>query len=86
MSDAPAEVQAGYTDVPDALAKATAQAQSVADSADIVCEAVREALTTGRPKTRQTVGRDACIVNNVLRRLPDRLRDSVVRRLAGYPG
>ena len=50
---------------------------------DYAYPAVRKALTSRRPKTRQMVGRDAWFTNNVLRRLPDRWGDVVMRRFAG---
>jgi NAD(P)-dependent dehydrogenase (short-subunit alcohol dehydrogenase family) len=47
--------------------------------AERVAEAVEHALTAQRPKTRYVVGRDAKI-RAAIERLPDRLRDRVLRR------
>jgi NAD(P)-dependent dehydrogenase (short-subunit alcohol dehydrogenase family) len=46
---------------------------------ELVAEAVEHALTAERPKTRYLVGRDAKI-RATIERLPDRLRDRVLRR------
>ncbi len=46
---------------------------------DSVARAVEHALTSGRPRTRYLVGRDARIRATV-ERLPDRLRDRIVTR------
>jgi NAD(P)-dependent dehydrogenase (short-subunit alcohol dehydrogenase family) len=49
-------------------------------SPDSVAEAVEEALTASRPRTRRLVGRDARIRAGV-ELLPDRLRDRVYERV-----
>jgi len=46
---------------------------------DHVVNAVQHALTSGRPRTRYPVGRDAAIVR-IFRFLPDRWRDAFYRR------
>lgn len=86
VADAPEEVQADYTDALNAFVKAVERFQNDAIPVDAVTKAVRQALTKKKPKTRQTVGRDAWIGDNVLRRLPDRLRDTAIRRFIGLPG
>jgi NAD(P)-dependent dehydrogenase (short-subunit alcohol dehydrogenase family) len=86
VTDASEEVQAEYTDALNAVVKATERFRNDAIPVKAVSKAVRQALTTKRPKTRQTVGRDAWIGDNVLRRLPDRLADMVMRRFIGLPG
>ncbi|MFM1920080.1 MAG: hypothetical protein RLZZ303_1714, partial [Candidatus Hydrogenedentota bacterium] len=48
-----------------------------------VAETVLHALTAARPRTRYRVGMDAYIQYLLARRLPDRLRDAIVRRLLG---
>lgn len=45
-----------------------------------VAEAVLNALTAKRPRTRYQVGRDAKVVVNLIARLPDRWRDWVLLR------
>jgi NAD(P)-dependent dehydrogenase (short-subunit alcohol dehydrogenase family) len=59
-------------------ARAAARARKAAP-ADRVAQAVEHALTSGRPKTRYLVGRDARI-RAAIERLPDRLRDRVLAR------
>jgi hypothetical protein len=44
-----------------------------------VADAVEHALTAARPKARYLVGRDAKIFGHVATRLPDRVRDALVR-------
>jgi len=44
-----------------------------------VADAVEHALTAGKPKARYLVGPDAKLAGHVLTRLPDRLRDTMVR-------
>jgi hypothetical protein len=44
-----------------------------------VADAVEHALTATRPKARYLVGRDAKLAGHVLTRLPDQLRDALVR-------
>lgn len=48
-----------------------------------VSEAVLHALTAARPRTRYRVGMDAYIQYLLARRVPDRLRDAIIRRLLG---
>jgi NAD(P)-dependent dehydrogenase (short-subunit alcohol dehydrogenase family) len=52
---------------------------SKAAPVDLVAQAVEQALTASRPKTRYVVGRDAKI-RAAIERLPDRMRDRVFRR------
>lgn len=48
-----------------------------------VADAVRHALFSGRPRTRYLVGRDARAMSAMVRLLPDRAREGLVRRVAG---
>jgi NAD(P)-dependent dehydrogenase (short-subunit alcohol dehydrogenase family) len=50
-----------------------------------VAEAVEHALFARRPKTRYVVGTDARVQSALVRLLPDRPREAIVRRVAG-PG
>jgi NAD(P)-dependent dehydrogenase (short-subunit alcohol dehydrogenase family) len=51
-----------------------------------VAEVVAQALTTGRPRTRYTVGGRANLITRLVARLPDRQRDALVaRQLPRYP-
>ena len=53
--------------------------RSKAAPVELVADAVEHALTADRPKTRYLVGRDARI-RAAIERLPDRMRDRVLRR------
>lgn len=50
---------------------------------EAVAKAVDHALFSRRPKTRYTVGKDAKAQTVMVRTLPDKLREAVVRRVAG---
>jgi NAD(P)-dependent dehydrogenase (short-subunit alcohol dehydrogenase family) len=63
---------AGFRSLAEARSKKAAPAEAVA-------KAVEHALTDEHPRTRYLVGRDAHI-RATLERLPDRLRDRVIRR------
>ncbi len=52
---------------------------------DVVAQAVQHALTSGRPKIRYVVGKDAKLLKTAATVLPDRLLDSMVSRIAGLP-
>ncbi len=49
-----------------------------------VASAVEAALTSARPPARQLVGKDARALGLLTRLLPDRLRDSLQAKVAGY--
>ena len=77
----PPQVQPLYAG---ALAKMRAWAEKAEQNAlpaDQVAQAIERALTSARPRTRYTVGREAFIGANVLARLPDRLRDRILGNL-----
>jgi NAD(P)-dependent dehydrogenase (short-subunit alcohol dehydrogenase family) len=63
----------------DRFRKVAAARSSKAAPTELVAEAVEDALTASRPKTRYIVGRDAR-VRAAIEHLPDRLRDRVYRR------
>lgn len=50
---------------------------------EAVARAVEHALFARRPRTRYLVGRDAKIQSALVRLLPDRAREAIVRRFAG---
>ena len=60
--------------------RVAAQRGAKGGSVEAVVNAVENALTRERPRTRRLVGRDAKIRSGI-ERLPDRLRDSVYERL-----
>jgi hypothetical protein len=52
----------------------------------VVADAVAHALTARRPKTRYPVAQNAWLITQVIARLPDRLRDTIItRQLPKYP-
>ena len=51
---------------------------------DKVAAAVEQALFSRRPKTRYLVGTDAQVQSLLVRWLPDRPREAIIRRLAGF--
>ena len=53
--------------------------------ADEVVAAVLHALTARRPKTRYLVGRDAKLRAVMLRWLPDRLQDWILKKVLKLP-
>lgn len=63
-----------------AFAHAAAERGAKGGSVEAVVDAVENALTRERPRTRRLVGRDAKIRSGI-EWLPDRLRDSVYERL-----
>jgi NAD(P)-dependent dehydrogenase (short-subunit alcohol dehydrogenase family) len=63
-----------------AFGRVAAERGAKGGSVEAVVDAVENALTRGRPRTRRLVGRDAKIRSGI-ERLPDRLRDSVYERL-----
>jgi NAD(P)-dependent dehydrogenase (short-subunit alcohol dehydrogenase family) len=63
-----------------AFGRVAAERGAKGGSVKAVVDAVENALTRERPRTRRLVGRDAKIRSGI-ERLPDRLRDSVYERL-----
>lgn len=86
VADAPPAVQADYGAAMRGIAKAAERFRQHAIAVEAVSTAVRHAMTDRRPKTRQTVGRNAWIQENLIRRLPDRCGDAVDRHFLGLPG
>lgn len=86
VADASEEIQADYGEALEAFLGAVDKMQADAIGVEATSKAVRKALTARRPKTRQTVGRDAWVLNNVIRRLPDRWGDAALRRFLKLPG
>jgi NAD(P)-dependent dehydrogenase (short-subunit alcohol dehydrogenase family) len=73
-----------YGDVIPSMRRVTEQTAARAIPPDRVARAVEHALTASRPKTRYVVGTDAR-AQAIVRRLPDRTRDSLVARTIGMP-
>jgi len=86
VADASEEIQADYGEALEAFLGTVEKMQADAIGVEATSKAVRQALTARRPKTRQTVGRDAWLLDNVVRRLPDRWGDAAIRRFLKLPG
>src|SRR5512147_243840 len=65
--------------------EAVDQASQRAIPSDAVVEAVLHALTSGRPKTRYLVGTDAKIRAMMVKWLPDRMQDWILRKVLKLP-
>jgi NAD(P)-dependent dehydrogenase (short-subunit alcohol dehydrogenase family) len=77
---APAELPELYGGRIAAFGRVAASRGAKGASANAVARTVEEALTSGRPRTRKLVGRDAKLRSGI-ELLPDRMRDSVYERL-----
>jgi NAD(P)-dependent dehydrogenase (short-subunit alcohol dehydrogenase family) len=84
-SEIPAEGRHLYQAVATSIREAMSQAAARAIPPDAVVKAVLHALTAKRPKTRYLVGRDAKLRAMMLRWLPDRLQDWVLKKVLKLP-
>jgi NAD(P)-dependent dehydrogenase (short-subunit alcohol dehydrogenase family) len=84
-SEIPAEGRHLYQAVATSIREAMSQAAARAIPPDAVVKAVLHALTAKRPKTRYLVGRDAKLRAMMLRWLPDRLQDWVLKVVLKLP-
>ena len=80
IEDAPDDVRARYADLVAAVRARSETAMRTGMPAEKVAEVVLRALTAERPRTRYQVGREAKVLAQVCRVLPDRVMDAVVRR------
>lgn len=81
----PAEAQAQYAAHVAVIRKLLDMQDRQGADPDKVAKAVEHALFARRPKTRYVVGTDARIQSALVRCLPARPREAVVRRFAGVP-
>jgi NAD(P)-dependent dehydrogenase (short-subunit alcohol dehydrogenase family) len=84
-SEIPAEGRHLYQGVAKSVREAMTQAAARAIPPDAVVKAVLHALTAKRPKTRYLVGRDAMLRAIMLRWLPDRLQDWLLKKVLKLP-
>ncbi|HWC50529.1 MAG TPA: SDR family oxidoreductase, partial [Nitrospira sp.] len=84
-SEIPAEGRHLYQAVATSIREAMSQAAARAIPPDAVVKAVLHALTAKRPKTRYLVGRDAKLRAMMLKWLPDRLQDWVLKKVLKLP-
>jgi NAD(P)-dependent dehydrogenase (short-subunit alcohol dehydrogenase family) len=76
---------ADYTAALDAMRQAAASTGRRGVPASLVADAVTHAIESRSPKTRYLVGRDAHIRAWLVRIVPDRLRDRLIRRAMKLP-
>jgi short-subunit dehydrogenase len=79
----PDEARVRYARHIAAIRKAIEMQDRQGTSPDKVVAAVEHALFSPRPKTRYLVGTDARVQALLVRWLPDRPREAIIRRLAG---
>jgi NAD(P)-dependent dehydrogenase (short-subunit alcohol dehydrogenase family) len=84
-SEMPAEGKHLYRAAAERIRESVGQAAARAIPADEVVAAVLHALTARRPKTRYLVGRDAKLRAVMLRWLPDRLQDWILKKVLKLP-
>jgi NAD(P)-dependent dehydrogenase (short-subunit alcohol dehydrogenase family) len=84
-SEIPAEGRHLYQALAKSVREVMSQAAARAIPPDAVVKAVLHALTAKRPKTRYLVGRDAKLRAIMLRWLPDRFQDWLLKRFLGLP-
>ncbi len=75
-----------YEEAAKAVREAVGQAAARAIPTDAVVAAVLHALTARRPKTRYLVGNDAKLRAIMMRWLPDRLQDWILKKVLKLPG
>lgn len=79
----PAEARTQYADHIAAIRKGIDMQDRQGVSPGKVARAVEHALFSQRPKTRYLVGTDAKVQSALVRWLPDRPREAIIRRIAG---
>lgn len=84
-SEMPADGRHLYEAAARSVREAVGQAAARAIPADAVVKAVLHALTAKRPRTRYLVGRDAKLRAVMLRWLPDRLQDWILKKVLKLP-
>lgn len=84
-SELPIEGRKLYKDTAERIRDRVGLASRAAIPSDAVAQAVLHALTAKRPKTRYLVGRDAKVRAIMLRWLPDRLHDWVLKKILNLP-
>jgi NAD(P)-dependent dehydrogenase (short-subunit alcohol dehydrogenase family) len=81
--DLPPEARTRYADHIAAIRKGIDTQDRQGVGPEKVAKAVEHALFSHRPKTRYLVGTDAKIQSALVRWLPDRPREAIIRRIAG---
>ena len=81
--DLPAEARTRYANHIAAIRKGIDMQDRQGVGPEKVAKAVEHALFSSRPKTRYLVGTDAKVQSALVRWLPDRAREAIIRRIAG---
>jgi NAD(P)-dependent dehydrogenase (short-subunit alcohol dehydrogenase family) len=81
--DLPAEARAQYAHHITAIRKVIDMQERRGADPGKVAKAVEHALFSRHPKTRYLVGADAMVQSTLVRWLPDRPREAIIRRIAG---
>jgi len=81
--DLPDEARSRYADHIAAIRKGIDMQDRQGVGPEKVAKAVEHALFARRPKTRYLVGTDARVQSALVRWLPDRPREAIIRRIAG---
>lgn len=84
-AEMPADGKPLYRAAAERIRERVNEAAARAIPADAVVEAVLHALTAKRPKTRYLVGRDAKLRAVMMKWLPDRLQDWILKKALGLP-
>jgi NAD(P)-dependent dehydrogenase (short-subunit alcohol dehydrogenase family) len=84
-SEMPADGKQLYHAAAERIRESVNQAAARAIPPDAVVQAVLHALTARRPKTRYLVGRDAKLRAIMLKWLPDRLQDWILKKVLKLP-
>ena len=82
----PEEAMMLYGDAMETAEKVVQEFEEAGIPPDNVAKFVEHALTAKTPKTRYVVGRDAQLQRMLVKWVPDRVRDGLVRRQLGLPG
>jgi NAD(P)-dependent dehydrogenase (short-subunit alcohol dehydrogenase family) len=84
-SELPSDSRQLYQGTAERIRDSVGQAARRAIPSDAVVQAVLHALTAKRPKTRYLVGRDAKIRAIMVKWLPDRLQDWILKKFLNLP-
>jgi len=83
LESLPDSTRARYQPLVDGVKAATEKSRRRAGPVERVARAVFHALHARRPRTRYVVGHDAWLMLKLVNRLPDRVRDWIIRRALG---
>ena len=76
---------AQYGDMLRVFARRAYEREMNGSSPDVVAQAIQDALTAKRPRTRYRVGKHATLLATLAAFVPDRLLDTIRFRITGMP-